>query len=136
MSLILPLVIHTHALLSLTPHHPPFRYNDAHTQHANDPLITELSQTASQIKAKAALSAKQYMCVAAADTPSSASSSSLALTGEPATTPELQSGAPKLSGGGPQSGPQFRRYVRLLCASQVTISLVSLCSPSTNTHYN
>ena len=119
MSLILPLVIHSHSLLSLTPHHPPFRYNDAHTPHANDPLITELSQTASQIKAKAALSAKQYMGMAAADTPSSASSSSLALTGEPATTPEL-------SGGGPQSGPQFRRYVRLFCA----------CSPSTNTHYN
>ena len=39
-------------------------------------MITELSQTASQIKAKAALSAKQYMGVAAADTPSSASSSS------------------------------------------------------------
>ena len=76
MSLILPLVIHSHSLLSLTPHHPPFRYNDAHTQHANDPLITDLSDAASQIKVKAALSAKQYMGVAAADAPSSNSSSS------------------------------------------------------------
>ena len=76
MSPILPLVTHSHSLLSLTPHHPPFRYNDAHTQHANDPLITDLSDAASQIKAKAALSAKQYMGVAAADAPSSNSSSS------------------------------------------------------------
>ena len=80
MSLILPLVTHSHSLLPLTPHHPPFRYNDAHTQHANDPLITDLSDAASQIKAKAALSAKQYMGVAAADAPSSTSSSSNALT--------------------------------------------------------